>query len=234
MGVSACGCKSMKGDKAEPVVAIDTTNNGLIIYYPLTDSIEHRCFDLPDPAVDRDIVFCCAAAFTEDYDIEASHNRICGDHVSGGKYYQRPVLKRNTGAFFVDKDGQYGFIYNPEAQKEIFSPVFERSVTAFTQEMMIHQGEKVATTRPVTNVNLFRALCQTKDGKLCIADAADYMPFGDFIQLLSDAGMQEALYVDMGSGWNYSWYREKAGKKATFIHPDSNDSATNWLVFHSI
>ena len=57
------------------------------------------------------------------------------------------------------------------------------------------------------------------------------MRFGDFIQLLLDAGMSEALYMDMGPGWNYSWYREYADSSATWIHSATLSSATNWLVF---
>ena len=47
-----------------PLMQVDTTFRGLVIYYPPTDSIELRCFDRPDPAVDTGAVFCCAAAFT--------------------------------------------------------------------------------------------------------------------------------------------------------------------------
>ena len=60
------------------------------------------------------------------------------------------------------------------------------------------------------------------------------MPFGSFIQLLLNAGMYDALYMDMGPGWNYSWYREYAGGEATYIHSATLGSATNWLVFHKL
>ena len=99
--------------------------------------------------------------------------------------------------------------------------------------MMIHIGERVPTTRPDSNVNQFRALCQIGT-TLCVVDSAEAMRFGDFIQLLLDAGMNEALYMDMGPGWNYSWYREYPDSSATWIHSASLSSATNWLVFHKI
>ena len=65
----------------------------------------------------------------------------------------------------------------------------------------------------------------------CSADSAKAVSFGEFIQLLLDAGMDEALYMDMGPGWNYSWYREYPDSNATWIHSASLSSATNWLVF---
>lgn len=218
----------------EPVrlVEIDTTVHGLILYYPPTDSIELRCFDRPDPKVDSSIVFCCAAAFTTDFGSDADHTRICGDHVSGGRFYKRPRLKRNTGAFFVGEDGRYAFMYSPEAKQETFRLEFEHAVTGFTQEMMLRRGERVRTTRPDRNVNQFRALCLTAGGRLFIADAAEPMQFGHFVQQLQQAGAYDALYMDMGPGWNYSWYREYADSAATLIHSWPINSATNWLVFH--
>ena len=102
----------------------------------------------------------------------------------------------------------------------------------FAQEMMIHRGNQVPTTRPLNNVNLFRALCE-KDGRLCIADATESKSFGAFIQSLLDAGITEAIYTDMGGGWNYSWYRPFANGEAIFIHPTYQEAATNWLVFYS-
>jgi hypothetical protein len=231
-GISACGQETKDVDPATvpvPVVTVDTTAGGLIIYYPPTDSIELRCFDRPDPAVDGGIVFCCAAAFTADWGTVPDHARICGDHVSGGRLYRRPRIRRNTGAFLV-KDGGYRFIYDRDASPATFRTAFAGASTAFTQEMMVHQGRRVKTTRPDANVNQFRALCEIGT-TLCIAESAEALPFGDFIQLLLDAGVIEALYMDMGPGWNYSWYREYPGSDVTWIHSASLSSATNWLVF---
>jgi hypothetical protein len=121
-------------------------------------------------------------------------------------------------------------MYSPDAKQETFRPVFKHASTAFTQEMMIHQGEKVKTTRPDSNVNEFRALCLIGH-RLCIADASGPVRFGTFIQLLLNAGATEALYLDMGPGWNYSWYREYADSNAIWIHSATLSSATNWLVF---
>ena len=233
---ASCAHRADKADnnedpRPEPVqvVTVDTTVRGLVIYYPPTDSIELRCFDRPDPKVDSSVVFCCAAAFTADWGSEPDHARICGDHVSRGVFYKRPRLKRNTGAFIVQENGWF-FDHMPDADQEYFRTGFRAAVTAFRQEMMIHIGERVPTTRPDSNVNKFRALCQIGT-KLCVVDSAEAMRFGDFIQLLLDAGMSEALYMDMGPGWNYSWYREYADSSATWIHSATLSSATNWLVF---
>ena len=231
---TACGNKTQEEEVILPepirVVMVDTTKAGLVLYFPPTDSIELRCFERPDPKVDSSVVFCCAAAFTVDWKSEPDHDRICGDHVSGGTLYKRPRLRRNTGAFFA-KDSTFHFLYSATANQEHFRPSFTKATTAFTQEMLVHQGKKVKTTRPDRNTNQFRALCLTPDGRLCIADSDKSISFGEFVQLLTDAGMHEALYLDMGPGWNYSWYREYDDGKVTWIHANTLSSATNWLVF---
>ena len=216
-------------------VVIDTTYAGLRLYYPSTDSIALRCFIRPEPSTDKDVVFCCAAAFTLDYETQPDHKRICSAHVSEGHYYRKPRIRRNTGAF-VYNNGKWKFLYQEDADPAAFHAEFEDAANnfgaGFAQEMMIHNGQQVITTRPLSNVNLFRALCE-KDNRLCIADATETKSFGEFISSLLAAGISEAIYTDMGYGWNYSWYREFAGKEAAFIHPAYQECATNWLVFYA-
>lgn len=239
LSVLACGRKGTETvaelpKPAIPVLSIDTTLSGLVIYYPPTDSIELRCFDRPEPEKDSSIVFCCAAAFTTDFRTAPDHDRICSDHVSGGKHYLRPRIKRNTGAFAA-WNGRWRFLYDKNSKVESFRPLFRNVASAggagFAQEMLIHNGSLVPTIRPYRNVNQFRALCEI-DGRLCIVDAVESRQFGDFILALLAAGATEAIYTDMGPGWNYSWYREYADSGATYIHQTSIGSATNWLVFH--
>ena len=54
--------------------------------------------------------------------------------------------------------------------------------------------------------------------------------YDDFILALQNLGVRDALYCDMGSGWNYSWYRGENGQPVDIIGipwPFSH----NWLVF---
>jgi hypothetical protein len=56
------------------------------------------------------------------------------------------------------------------------------------------------------------------------------MHYDDFILALQNLGVWDALYCDMGSGWNYSWYRSENGQPVDIIGipwPFSH----NWLVF---
>ena len=240
--LSACNPQKQSDSIFEPEIIIpkqsvhiDSTITGLIFYYPPVDSVELRCFVRPEPDKDPNAVFCCAAAFTLDYDTIADHKRICSSHVTGGVYYKKPQTSRYTGAF-VAYNGEWAFLYDKDANPAAFDNAFQTAAhnngAGFAQEMMIHQGERVPTTRPAGNINLFRALCE-RDGRLCIADATSTMQFGAFIELLSGCGVTEAIYTDMGYGWNYSWYRLYSGGQATYIHKQYQPAATNWLVFYS-
>ena len=50
------------------------------------------------------------------------------------------------------------------------------------------------------------------------------------IDSLEKIGVTHALYLDMGGGWNHSWYRGNDGKVVE-IHPKTHNYTTNWLVF---
>jgi hypothetical protein len=51
------------------------------------------------------------------------------------------------------------------------------------------------------------------------------------VEELLKAGVVEALYLDMGTGWNYSWYRNEYGD-AVEIHEKWTPYATNWITFY--
>jgi len=180
------------------------------------------------PSKDADSVIMLAeAAFTGELLDTFKHNNIAGDHVSGGKRYKGYKCNRNNGAF-VYYDGCAKFVYNS------YSTELDNAASAggcgFAQEMMIHNGKEVPHTRKAANANEFRALCLIND-KVAIADSQGVMKFGDFIKNLLKAGATEALYLDMGPGWNYSWYRD-AKCNPIEIHPTPIKYATNWITFY--
>ena len=61
-------------------------------------------------------------------------------------------------------------------------------------------------------------------------DSVNMLHFDEFLEELLRLGVTNALYMDMGAGWNYSWYRSAAGKVITLFGlpvPWSH----NWIVF---
>ncbi len=208
-----------------------TISDGLKIYYPEYNRIDLVCDTIPSKD-NYAVTMIAEAAFTGDLLTEFKHSNIAGNHVSGGVYYEGYNCPRNTGAF-VYYDGQPKFIYK-DFDSEL-KKAAKRGGCGFTQEMMIHKGKIVPHRRPDSNTNEFRALCLindgvTSDGKVAVIDSDGDMQFGDFINKLLENKVTEALYLDMGPGWNYSWYRNHDGEIVE-IHPTPTEYATNWITF---
>lgn len=210
---------------AQAPVRVDSLDR-LTIYYPHYSRIDLACGSRPSQA-DSTVIFIAAGAFTGEYQDTFRHSNIAGDHVSGGQREKGYKCARNTGAFIWTPDG-------PEFHHLSYSSALDRAARkggcAFAQEMMIHEGKIVEHKRPDGNVNEFRALCLI-DGKVAVADSYGAVEFGDFIKDLLAAGATEALYMDMGAGWNYSWYRAENGE-AVEIHSIPIKYSTNWLTFY--
>ena len=84
--------------------------------------------------------------------------------------------------------------------------------------------------RPANKKNIFSALCEINN-RLCVVQSKDIVQFKDFVALLQQLGASEALYLDMGTGWNYGWYREKDGK-AHELFKRYTPHSTNWVTFY--
>ena len=199
----------------------------LIIYTPDYSSIDLVCGTMPSQS-NKNVIFCAEAAFTGELLKEFKHSNILGDHVSGGMRYKGTGCKRNTGAF-VYYGGKWKFLYK-DYSKDL-DVAAQNGGMGFGQEMMIHEGKRVQTIRKDANRNEFRALCEL-NGMLCVIDSKGVSAFGDFIQALLDEGVTEAIYLDMGPGWNYSWYRDYDGVSHE-IHKHRIVYTTNWITFYS-
>ena len=212
----------------------DTTVNGLIVYYPLYSRIDLVCAQMPSQQ-DTSIVFCAEAAFTHELLDEFAHSNIDGDHVSGGKRYKGAQCEDNRGACAWFNDSTWEFI-NGE-YSELLDSVAAAGGMGVGQAIIIHEGESI---RPLWREKYdnnatkthFRALCE-KDGKLCVVDCRDEVSYDKFVALLEEFGPRYALYMDMGTGWNHSWWRDAEGKVHE-IHPVAEKSrfCTNWITFY--
>ena len=218
--------------QAIPVMVDDTTVNGLIAYYPQFSRIDLVCGKMPSQQ-DTSVIFCAEAAFTHEILDEFAHSNIDGDHVSAGKRYKGAKCEDNSGAFAWFGDTTWEFI-NGE-YSELLDSVAAAGGMGFGQAIIIHEGESI---RPLWREKYddksthYRALCE-KDGRLCIVDSRDEVSYEKFVALLEDFAPRHALYMDMGAGWNHSWWRDETGKVHE-IHPvaDKSRYCTNWITFY--
>lgn len=217
-----------------PVEIVDTC--GLRVYFPNYSKIDLVCGTMPSKD-DESVIMFAEAAFTGELLDGFSHKNISSSHVSNGEYHSGYLCKRSRGVFAY-YNGEPHFVYQGGFQKVPWPKYMESALRTaahedgcgFAQEIMIHEGRKTPHTRPDGNTNEFRALCLVDD-KVAIVDSQGAMKFGDFIDNLLKAGATDALYLDMGSGWNYSWYRDANGHPVE-IHPSPTKYATNWITFY--
>ena len=71
---------------------------------------------------------------------------------------------------------------------------------------------------------------------MCIIESKKVMTYEFFVKCLSEYKVTHALYLDMGRGWNYAWYRDHVGKVVE-IFPESKMAPsykyrTNWITFY--
>ncbi|MDE5844542.1 MAG: hypothetical protein K2H44_04035, partial [Muribaculaceae bacterium] len=50
------------------------------------------------------------------------------------------------------------------------------------------------------------------------------------IESLIKLGVSDALYLDMGKGWNYGWYRQTVVDSPIMLFEDRTRYQTNWLL----
>ena len=219
---------TMDTTSMQPVLIDDSTVNGLIVYYPQFSSIDLVFGQMPG-VQDTDVIFCAEAAFTHELLDEFAHSNIDGDHVGNGKRYTGAQCKDNSGAFAWFGDTTWVFV-NGE-YSELLDSVAAAGGMGFGQAIIIHDGESI---RPLwrDGVNQYRALCE-KDGRLCIVDSRDEVSYERFVALLEEFAPRHALYMDMGAGWNHSWWRDSVGEVHE-IHPVAEKSryCTNWISFY--
>lgn len=174
---------------------------------------------------DKTTTWCSGAAFQHAIQLGFSDDNIEGYHASKGVYSDSQYAKDEYGAVtFYDGGFKFEFDNPEEAMKE----AAEHGGSGFMQFRIIRDG-KLVNDFTMPRVRSYRVLAELNGG-LCIIDSIEMMPFNEFIDKLEKLNVTNALYMDMGAGWNYSWYRKTTGKVKTLFGlkvPWSH----NWIVF---
>lgn len=208
---------------------IETEYGDLICLKPNMSRLQMDmvCGEIPSAENDS-IILAFAGAFTGT-DFYKGHSNVAGDHVAGGKRYKGYRCKRNTGAFTWSAKSGPQLFYKDYSSK--LDEAAQEGGMGFAQEMMIHNSHAVTTTRPLGNKNVFRTLCLDSDGTLAFYESQGNITFGNFIDALLSRGVKEAIYTDMGQGWNYCFYRtNNTDASPHYIHSQSLPYASNFIT----
>jgi hypothetical protein len=201
----------------------DTTTD--LIMYDITDcQLDLACGTMPS-AKQQDIVLCVAAAFTGKCLDEFAHSNILGPHISHGVLYEG-----------YDEEGGYA-IFASWGDKKVFFELGEQKRLeevaaakgmAFTQYWVVKDGEGYNPPRQTVKQEYYRCIAQ-KGGRTYVVESKEIVKFDYFVKCLVETGIENALYMDMGSGWNHSFYRDEEGE-VHILHPKTHEYCTNWLV----
>lgn len=215
-------------------------NTELLTIYDITDCpLDLACGQMPE-ITQENVLLCAAAAFTGQCLDHFEHSNILGPHISGGKLYEGYIENKGEIPFaeryalFVwegkDLNGKMlgkkicGF-----PCEDVLDSAVAHGGMAFTQHWVIQNGEIYAhKIQPLDRVEHFRSICE-KDNRFYVIANREVMAYKDYLQALLEAGVENALYMDMGAGWNYSYYRDKEGQ-VHILHPKGHDYPTNWIV----
>ena len=175
---------------------------------------------------DESVLMCVAAAFQSSYQLGFSEDNVVGWHTSKGRL-ERGAPQDDLGAFtYVDGVAR---IWDVDEAEDAVREAAKKGGLGYQSFVVLKDGERGSFR--THEFRCFRVLA-ILDGRACIIDSRTLMHFDEFVQRLRDFGVRDAIYSDMGSGWNYSWYRDADGRPQTIIGlpwPFSH----NWLTFQT-
>ena len=194
------------------------------VIFPEYTGVELVCEHRPAKS-DASITWCSGAAFQHTVSIGFTQENVEGDHAVRGTLYESPYNKDSYAAFTF-ADGRFAFTFDDPSGA--IRQAAAAGGSGFMQFGLIRDGV------PVMQIDRPRARCYRTlaelNGNLCIIDSVRMLHFEDFMVELQRLGVTNALYMDMGAGWNYSWLRDAHDRVITLFGlpvPWSH----NWVVF---
>ncbi len=206
----------------EETVIYDTGT--VYVFFPEYSDVDLVCGKRPSKS-DKSITWCSGAAFQHTVSLGFTQENVEGDHAVNGTLYESPYNK-DAFAAFTFADGNYHFEFDDPTGA--IRAAADAGGSGFMQFGLIHDGETVMSfDRP--RARCYRTLAELNGG-VCIIDSVNMLHFDEFMDELHRLGVTNAVYMDMGAGWNYSWYRNASDKVVTLFGlpvPWSH----NWVTF---
>lgn len=237
-----CNCQSKAQNNTPPAewsfhfqdtmyIHIDSTEH-FYIFSPKYKSIDLACGTRPD-TLDHSVVMCLPAAFTGKILDTFFHENIAGNHVSDGIYFKGYECPQNMMGFVYFADGSWQMLPSADYNSLIF---FRKDVVCAFEQAAVVRCDTIFEPRLYKNLDkteYFRSLCEMPDGQLRVVMTKGKVRFGDYRQWLCDElKVHNSIYMDMGPGWNYSWYLgDNNQHHEIFPIKRFTKNQTNWLIF---
>ena len=206
----------------DPVTLVETDDFYVFLVEDYND-IDFVAGDRPSRK-DESIQLCIAAAFQASYEVGFRHDNVVGWHTSDEGLQQGTPLDGLGGFTYVDG---VGHIWDTDESADAIKEASEKGGCGFQQFIVLCDG--VHGSHTTGEFRCFRVVAVV-DGEVLVIDSRTQMHYEEFVDALIDYGIKDAIYCDMGSGWNYSWYRSRSGRPLEIIGSPWPFSH-NWLVF---
>ena len=181
------------------------------------------------PSVDdSSVIYCAEAAFTGKLLTEFDHSNIMGPHISGGVLYEGYPYDINYG-LFAATDSMWQFSALPN--DSLLQSVAQQSGMAFVQYWVVRNGSVYQPMLQKPDKKHIYRVIADKGGELVLIESKDSVAYSEFLTCLDSLHLQNALYMDMGPGWNYSFCRD-ANDSLIILHPHTHNYTTNWITFY--
>lgn len=205
---------------------LTTAHTDQLSVYDITDCpMQLACGTMPDTA-NQQIVLCVAAAFTGKCLDTFAHSNILGMHIFDGVRYDGYEETPEHYAFFAAWGKEKGIFEG--ATPELLQEVQRAGGMGFTQYWVIKQGKSYVPERQKIKQEYYRCIAQ-KNSRTYIIESRGIVAYNTFLEQLLNFGVENALYLDMGHGWNHSFYRDAEGE-LHILHPYAHPYCTNWIV----
>jgi hypothetical protein len=210
--------------------SLDTIDGQLLLVTPHNFNLEFTTGICPDEG-DSSIILCTEAAFTSQILDHFIESNIVGTHLSHGIIEPGPRDPVVDGSFACINGKCY---FHQGEDLQLARQAKSMGGVFFMQNIIICNGVEITQNRMYANrpnkIEIFRCLCEY-NGKLCIIQSLAEQPYAAFVAALMKAKVTNAMYLDMGGGWNYSWYRDCQGCLTRFFEKFNPSYQTNWIVF---
>jgi len=210
----------------DSVVTIDTLD--IVFYIPVG---AHAALTSKRPLkTEKDVIFCCAAAFTL-----LENNKIDGLFIENGKTVVRTVNHHLGGGIIIPsptstgKTRIFGTEMGATLDSALIDSIQRTSSSFFQQIQMLRDGQPLVFRKDVSRFQR-RAIC-ILNGEAVVVETKWPCTLQKFADVLKKSGINDALYVDMGS-WDEGWYRDERSAMHTIgMMKNSTGRQSNWFVF---
>lgn len=180
--------------------------------------------------VDSSVIFVCAAAFTR-----LDNLQIDGLFIENGKVISRNVNQTLGGGIIVPSTGskQVPVIFGTEMGAKLdtaFVDSMARIGSSFFQQIqMVRDGQSLVFRKDISRFQR-RAICIWHEQPVIIESKLP-CTLQKFADVMKNCGVQNALYLDMGS-WDEGWFRDENFSLYTIgLMRNQTKKQSNWLKF---